>query len=207
MSKSRCLLALVFLGSITLAPVTSWANASICDAVAGNLVMNCGFETGDFSHWTVTNAASRSFIAVINNPPLVHSGNFVAEFGALGTTDDSISQVLSTTASRSFDLSFFVMSAGDTFPRDADFSASWDGFRIFSAPVPKLGFPYAKFSFVVPGHGIDQLRFAGRNVESFYYLDDVVVTPVVVTEPSTLCLFGVGLLFVGTLLRRKGAQA
>ena len=56
MSKSRCLLAFAILGSIALVPVASWADAlhpdpaNISDAVAGNLVKKCGFETGDFSH-------------------------------------------------------------------------------------------------------------------------------------------------------------
>ena len=95
MSKSRCLLVLVFLGSIALVPMGSWANAihpdqpSICDAVAGNLVMNCGFETNDFSHWTVTMAASDSNLFI---SPISHNGSFAAAFEAIGTTDDSISQ-------------------------------------------------------------------------------------------------------------------
>jgi hypothetical protein len=68
MSKSRCLLALVVLGSITLVPVTSGANAihpdpaSICDHVAGNLVKNCGFETGNLTDWTsIPGRGSRGF--------------------------------------------------------------------------------------------------------------------------------------------------
>jgi hypothetical protein len=28
--------------------------SSVCDAVAGNLVTNCGFETGDFTGWTLS---------------------------------------------------------------------------------------------------------------------------------------------------------
>lgn len=54
MSKSRCLLVLVFLGSIALVPMGSWANAihpdqpSICDAVAGNLVMTAVLKRATF---------------------------------------------------------------------------------------------------------------------------------------------------------------
>ncbi len=29
-------------------------SASVCDGVDGNLVQNCGFETGDFTSWTQT---------------------------------------------------------------------------------------------------------------------------------------------------------
>ena len=27
--------------------------SSLCDALAGNLVVNCGFETGNFTAWTI----------------------------------------------------------------------------------------------------------------------------------------------------------
>ena len=67
MPKSRGLLAFAILGSIALVPVANASDpfrASICDHVAGNLVMNCGFETGNFSDWTVTPAASGKDIVV-----------------------------------------------------------------------------------------------------------------------------------------------
>lgn len=203
MSKSPCLLVLVFLGSIALVPMGSWANAiqpdqpSICDAVAGNLVMNCGFETSDFSHWTVTMAESNSNLFI---SPISHSGSFAAAFEAFGTTDDSISQVLSTTAGRDLHLSFFLSTDGGI-PGSGDFSASWDGTRVFSAPTTAFG--YTQFSFVVPGQGSDTLQFAGRNPFSTFFLDDIVVTPVATPEPGTLSLFGLGLLFGGALLWRK----
>jgi hypothetical protein len=203
MFKSRCLLALVFLGSIVFLPLASWANAihpdpaSICDAVAGNLVKNCGFETGDFSDWTVTHAALDSNIGV-SNGIFAHSGRFSAFFGA-GRDEDSISQVLSTTAGRAFHLSFFLTNTFTLPAGLADFSASWDGTRLFSAPITAFG--YTQFSFVVPGTGRDTLQFAGRNVTSFFGLDDIVVTPV--PEPGTLSLFGLGLLLGCAFLCRK----
>ena len=78
MSKPRCLLALAFLGSMTFLPVFTKADAanpdipSICDAVAGNMVKNCGFETGNFSAWTVTREPSFGHLDVVSSP---HSGN------------------------------------------------------------------------------------------------------------------------------------
>ena len=30
------------------------AGASICSGIVGNLITNCGFETGDFSNWSTT---------------------------------------------------------------------------------------------------------------------------------------------------------
>jgi hypothetical protein len=139
---------------------------------------------------------------------LANSGNFFAVFQVRGAFDDSLSQVLSTTAGRAFDLSFFLASFAPAPAGEADFSAFWDGKRLFNAPT--TDFFYTQFSLVVPGTGRDTLQFAGRNNPGTYALDDVVVTPV--AEPGTLSLFGMGLLLGGALLARKkklfnGAQA
>src|SRR5262249_48593705 len=54
---------------------------SICDAIAGNLVTNCGFESGDFTGWTQTPASFGSDFFV-GDGSLINSGNFGAAFGA-----------------------------------------------------------------------------------------------------------------------------
>ncbi len=46
----------------------------------GNLVMNCGFETGNFNNWTVTGPTD--FVGV--DADHAQSGNFGAFFGAIG---------------------------------------------------------------------------------------------------------------------------
>ena len=43
--------------------------ASEFDAILGNLVLNCGFETGDFTDWTMTPAAVGSNFGVESIPP------------------------------------------------------------------------------------------------------------------------------------------
>lgn len=74
-----------------------WSNrgsngASQCDAAAGNLVANCGFETADFSNWV--QSGDPSFTTVSGVP---HSGTFA---DITGPVDDLgfIAQTLSTTA-------------------------------------------------------------------------------------------------------------
>jgi hypothetical protein len=187
---------------VAVLPTANPDRASICDAVAGNLVKNCGFETGDFSDWTVKFAPSpfgpTLEVASTLEGVVPHSGNFAALFGSF-TTDDAISQVLSTTPGRAFDLSFFLENFGSITASITDFSASWDGKSVFNAPI--TAFPYTQFSFVVPGHGPDTLQFAGRGGGGAYVLDDVEVTPV--PEPSTLSLFGLGLLLMGIIVHRK----
>jgi hypothetical protein len=100
-------------------------------------------------------------------------------------------------------LSFFLENFRSIPGGDGDFSASWHGKSVFSASVTAFGF--TKFSSVVPGTGSDTLQFAGRGtvLGNGYVLDDIVVTPTVVPEPSTLSRFGLGLLLGGALLARK----
>lgn len=66
-------------------------------ASAQNLVTNPGFETGDFSGWTATRAASGSFLGV-GGVHYAASGNYGAYFGAVGAQADSITQFLPTVA-------------------------------------------------------------------------------------------------------------
>ncbi len=74
--------------------------------VSANLIVNPGFETGDFTGWTTTPAASESNFAVV--PDIVHSGTYSASFGATGTDLDAISQTFATTPGTLYDLSFLA---------------------------------------------------------------------------------------------------
>lgn len=199
-------LTLLVLGSASLAKATKIAPPplpdppSACTAVAGNLVANCGFETGSFSGWTTTPAASGSDFGV--NAEWAHSGTYGAGFGATGTLDDSISQTL-TTAPGTVNLSFWLANFSNCVGC-ADFSAHWDGVDIFDAL--STAFSYTPFSFIVPSTGSDTLQFFGRQVPSFYGLDDVVVTQAAasaVPEPSTFTLLGTGLMSLGFWRRRR----
>lgn len=155
-----------------------------------DLVTNAGFETGDFTGWTITPASSGSVLGVSTTAPL--SGSYAAYFGALGTTDDTISQVLATTAGRSYTVSFWV---DHPYPVSSNnFNAYWDGTTLLS--LDDAGnFPYTEYTFTVAGTGSDTLSLAGREVFSWYYLDDVSVmlSSVPVPEPYTILLFGSGL--------------
>ena len=86
---------LLFAAACFLATAPAWAAASICDAVAGNLVTNCGFETGDFTGWTTTPAATGSNFGVTTLPP-AHD-TLGAFFSATGSDFDAISQTFATT--------------------------------------------------------------------------------------------------------------
>src|SRR5215831_7889435 len=51
---------------------------SACDAVAGNLVTNCGFETGDLTGWNISGFDTNH----VATSGLSHTGAFAAALGS-----------------------------------------------------------------------------------------------------------------------------
>src|SRR5690349_14573962 len=96
-----------------LAVGTGSANAgpSFCDGVAGNLVQNCGFESGSFSSWNTNPAATGSLFGV-GSPG--HTGTYDVYLGATGGLPDGINQVVATTPGHLYDLEFYFKSDGGT---------------------------------------------------------------------------------------------
>src|SRR3984893_17648987 len=117
---------------------------SACDAVTGNLVANCGFETG-LSGWTLVNSTCPFTGADMSNP---HTGMWEAYFGAFCVGSyDSIEQTIATTAGQSYQLSFWLQTGSS--PRD--FQVYWNGTLI--SPTFPDGSVYTQYSFVVIGTG------------------------------------------------------
>jgi hypothetical protein len=183
------------------------ALADTCGSVAGNLVTNCGFETGDTTGWTVTNPQS-GFDVVVGSP--VNSGSFafrIANFASQGAA--GISQTINDVSGQSYTFSFFVDNGAG--PRAGtndvvDFQAFFNG----GSPLIDLSqvgpFPYTQYSFSVTGTGSDTISFSSINDPNFFYLDDVSLSPngtAPVPEPSTLCLLGAALVGFGLKAKRR----
>jgi hypothetical protein len=177
---------------------------SICNAITGNLVTNCGFETGSFSGWTVTAAAQGSNLIVALGTSFVNSGTFGAGFGAtMPPFEDMISQSIPTVAGQAYDISFFLENF-DVGPNQ--FTAMFDGTTLLS--LTNSGpFGYTEFTDIVTATSSSTtLSFAAYQVPSFFGLDDISVVPAAtpVPEPASFALLGGAMLVFGVVCRRRG---
>jgi len=136
------------------------------------LVVNGGFETGDFSGWT-TNGNFTS-TSVTNDSASVHSGTFGAALGAFGSLG-YLAQTLPTIAGARYALSFWLESPDGQTPNE--FLVSWNGNTLLDGTnLPALG--WTNVQLVVTATGTTTiLQFGFLDDPSFLALDDVSVSP------------------------------
>ena len=180
--------------------LTLTAAAVLCFATPtfANIVVNGGFETGNFAGWA--QQGNTGFTGVSTSSPTgtgPHSGSFLGYFGAIGS-DGGINQNLVTNAGNTYNLSFWLELDNST---PNDYSIMWNGATIASA-VNAGGFGYTLFTFngLVATGSLTSLQFNFRQDPQYFALDDVVVN----SAPeggNTLWLLGLGMLSL-CLIRR-----
>jgi hypothetical protein len=192
--KLPALLAAAAIGTL-FTPAATHAAPGVCGAIAGNLVVNCGFDTGNQNGWTPTPASSGSLFATSGST--VNSGDYSHYFAATGGIDDALAQVLSTVPGQAYQVSFVLDTSGAA---PAHFNASWNGATLVDLINP-ADQPFTFYSYTVTGTGTDTIRFAAHDVFSVMFLDDVSVVETDTPEPASLALLAVGL--VGLAARRR----
>ena len=187
--------------SLVLAALVLTAAAAPTTALATNLVLNPGFETGDFTDWNAT-AANDLFVGTGSN--YAHSGTYGAQLGTVGS-EGSLSQLIATTPGASYDVSFwFNEHAGPT----NEFSASFAGDTFVSLTnYNPDGNGWEQFSQVITASSSSSLlSFTERQDPGYQGLDDISVSAVPL--PGSVGMFGSALLgLVGVAsTRRKSAR-
>jgi hypothetical protein len=182
-------------GVAIAAAISGTAMLSIGTAQAVPLIVNGGFETGDFTTgWTT---AANSFpMSIVTSP--VESGTYAAAIAGFASNPNTLSQTVSDTSGQNYLLSFWR----DQYELNGPITltVSWNGTQVFSEDLTgSLGgtvLGYQQFTVNVLGHNSDLLVFTAANDNANTFLDDVTLTPTAATPlPSTWLMLLSG--FVG----------
>jgi hypothetical protein len=153
-------------------------------AAHADIVVNGGFETGDFTGWT--QFGDTTFSGVDTLAP--QSGSYGAYFGPF--SPGGIVQTLATDVSSHYIVEFWLQNEADGFGQATpnSFELDWGGSPAFSiTDAPATGYTHYSFSLVATS-ALTDLAFSFQDSPAFWDLDNVTVT--LVSEPGSLALAG-----------------
>jgi hypothetical protein len=165
--------------AVVLAALISSARAASAD-----YVVNGGFETGDFTGWTISGDLLGQF-GVDNHSP--YQGTFAAFFGTEGDMT-IISQDIPTIVGATYTLTYALMNEPTQgLPQSNEVAVSFGSAS--TDQINLAAFDYTIFTLqTVATSTTTTLQFGFRNDNSFFDLDAVSVVP----EPAGLTLLGIG---------------
>lgn len=185
--------------TILAAGALAFGALSSTNANATNLVVNGGFETGDFTGWTIDPVSYPMYI--VTSP--VYSGTYAAQIAGYSYGADTLTQTIATTGGDEYTLSFWIyqQNIGPTTFLDV----TWDGTTIVSMSYPSSDsgdIPYVNFTAPVVGTGSDTLQFISANDPGWTYVDNVSLTSGI-PEASTWAMMILGFAGLGYAGYRK----
>jgi len=143
--------------------------------IGQSIVQNGGFETGDFTDWTLAGQGG----ALVNDEVttgtnIAHSGTYGAELGDPNLA--TLSQTLPTVSGQDYLLSLWLNNLGSA-PVE-QFLVKWNGVLLYNLVNPPA-FQWTHLQFVVTASGASTvLQFGAQNEPSVFDLDEISAAPI-----------------------------
>jgi hypothetical protein len=190
----------MFKKMIVVAAIALLAISAQVGTASASPFVNGGFETGDFTGWTVDTINNW---ADVLNSGTQHAGNYEAQLGTYGTVG-IISQAFDTTAGQDYKVNFWL--ANDFKDATNVFQALWNGaVQNITAMNPTLASDYTEYQFrATAASTSSEIAFNFLNDQSVFHLDNVDVAPV--PEPGTLVLLSAGLFGLCVYSKRRNVK-
>jgi hypothetical protein len=166
---------------------------------ASAALSNGGFETGDFTNWTVDSVNNW---AIVINSGTQYAGNFEAQLGTYGALGTLTHDAIATTAGQKYTVTFAL--ANDMKDATNAFQALWNGQvqALYPVLIPTDASPYTMYQFTATAtDAYSTIAFNFMNDPSVYHLDNVDVTPTPI--PAAFWLLGSGLAGLVGIRRRS----
>jgi len=183
------------------------------DTAQTNLLVNPGFETGDFTGWTAT--SSFNDLSVTGFAP--HGGSFVTEFSVPQGVISSMElkqSIPPVPTDQIGEISFWVRKGEDVGLALAEFRATYTDGSFSTASIPNPGMLWTHIpmtGILDPGKMLSEIRVtdttiipgAERDFFDDFLVELVAPSPVPLMGPGTLAMVAVLITGAGVILVRR----
>jgi hypothetical protein len=143
----------------------------------GPIVVNGGFEDGNFTGWTLNADAKYNFVTTSSG--WVHSGSYGAALGQSSASPPGyLNQTLATSPGQNYLLSLWLANPKNHLGATPnEFIVQWNGTNVFDqSNLPSSGWTNLQFIVTATGSGT-VLQFEFYDTPYYLALDDISVTP------------------------------